>query len=252
MDASCIDKPRHTDVLLGRGVSTNRRAGNTYYRAIVSQHAEEYRNSTKTHKMQITRIVINHIHTLNPPGRFLEKETRSGRWKEVDMKRAHEKTAQALRDGALLRTKRPPLSDESLAELLSTDTEAKTHRRDISVDAADMMKEEVEEVRRVLYSPIFSAASNVDVSAAPDLSMVVTPCPISPCPSASASLNQDYHKDCCDGAFGGLTFHAVDCCCKANEKFDDLPIGDMTCSDDSIDSMVDMPDEDIFLLWLTC
>ena len=32
-----IDKPTHTDVLLGRGVGTNRHTGNTNFRLIVSQ-----------------------------------------------------------------------------------------------------------------------------------------------------------------------------------------------------------------------
>jgi hypothetical protein len=196
--------------------------------------------------MQITRIVINHIRTLNPPGRFLEKEARTGRWKEVDMKRAHEKTAQALRDGALLLNKRPQVSDEFIADLMSR--EAKNHRRDINVDSGDMRKEEEEEIRLTgLYSPIFSASA-VDLSAIPNLSMVVSPCPISPCPtSATASPSQHNHKDSFDGTFGGLSFHAVDCCCKEHEDFR-ASIGDITCSGD----MVDMPDEDIFLLWLTC
>ena len=33
-----VIKPTHTDVLLGRGVGTNRHAGNTNFRHIVSQH----------------------------------------------------------------------------------------------------------------------------------------------------------------------------------------------------------------------
>ena len=32
------DKPTHTDVLLGRGVATNRHPGNENFRAIVSRH----------------------------------------------------------------------------------------------------------------------------------------------------------------------------------------------------------------------
>ena len=32
-----VDKPTHTDVLLGRGVGTNRHAGNTNFRDIVAQ-----------------------------------------------------------------------------------------------------------------------------------------------------------------------------------------------------------------------
>lgn len=64
-------------------------------------------------KMLITAGVVDHIHTqLSPPGRFLEKDLDTGRWKEVDMKRAHEKTAQALRDGAALLRKSKRSSDE--------------------------------------------------------------------------------------------------------------------------------------------
>ena len=33
-----IDTLRHTDVLLGRGVGTNRRAGNIYFREVVNKH----------------------------------------------------------------------------------------------------------------------------------------------------------------------------------------------------------------------
>ena len=100
-DSDFVDKPTHTDVLLGRGVGTNRHSGNTHFRDIVSQRITAYATSTKSKKVEITRSVVDHIQTqLNPPGRFLEKDPATGRWKEVDMKRAHEKTAQALRDGA--------------------------------------------------------------------------------------------------------------------------------------------------------
>ena len=33
-----IDRPGHTDVLLGRGVGVNRSPGNIYFREVVSQH----------------------------------------------------------------------------------------------------------------------------------------------------------------------------------------------------------------------
>jgi hypothetical protein len=62
--------------------------------------------------MEITRSVINHIHALNPPGRFLEKDALTDSWKEASMKRAHEKAAQALRDGAATRRSKRPVSDE--------------------------------------------------------------------------------------------------------------------------------------------
>lgn len=45
-----IDKPTHTDVCLGRGVGTNRHAGNTYFRGIVSQHVVSYEKMMKRYQ----------------------------------------------------------------------------------------------------------------------------------------------------------------------------------------------------------
>jgi len=111
-----VVKPTHTDVLLGRGVGTNRHTGNTNFRHIVSKYVREYVTSTKTEKISITRGIDRVQTQLNPPGRFLEKDQHSGMWKEVDIKRAHEKTAQALRDGAAPLRKR--LSDEITSDPL--------------------------------------------------------------------------------------------------------------------------------------
>ncbi|KAK1740188.1 hypothetical protein QTG54_009138 [Skeletonema marinoi] len=265
INSDCIIKLTHTDVLLGRGVGTNRRAGNTYFREVVNQHVEEYLASTKTHKMEITRSVIDRIHALNPPGRFLEKDEVWGGWRECEMKRAHEKTAQALRDGAArLRTssKRSISSDAMITAQLSRP--AKKQRKDVEVNNLDdvsvgsaepvikvnlPMKEEEEEEEDIealitgLYSPIFSSATSVVDSAA-----VSPPCPISPCPSANSSVSQVNRKDSFDGTFGGLPFHIVDCNCLENDEFDIAPLEDVV----SLDGMVDMQDEDIFRLWLTC
>lgn len=93
------NKPTHNDVLLGRGVATNRHPGNENFRAIVSQHVEVYVVSTKKQKTSISRSIVEKVHKeLN--GKFLEKNPKTGLWHEVDDKRALEKTAQALRDGA--------------------------------------------------------------------------------------------------------------------------------------------------------
>jgi hypothetical protein len=80
--------------------------------------------------MKITRSIINHIHTLSPPGRFLEKDDMTGKWRECDIKRAHEKTAQALRDGAaLLRASKRSISDETILAQSSTTAKAKKQRK---------------------------------------------------------------------------------------------------------------------------
>ena len=69
--------------------------------------------STKKQKMMISRSVVEKIRKeLNPPGRFLQKDS-DGKWSEVPLKKALEKTAQALRDGAFRLKKEMELSDDS-------------------------------------------------------------------------------------------------------------------------------------------
>lgn len=59
------------------------------------------KTSTKKQKMLISRSIVEQVRTkLDPPGRFLERNADTSLWHEVDLKRALEKTAQALRDGA--------------------------------------------------------------------------------------------------------------------------------------------------------
>lgn len=100
-----------------------------------------------------------------------------------------------------------------------------------------------------LYSPIFSC--NYTSVASASAEFVSPPCPISPCPSASSTQSQTQQnnrkdrKDPFDETFGGLPFHYVDCYCQENET------ATMACSA-HLDGMVDMQDEDIFQLWMTC
>ena len=88
--------------------------------------------------MKITRSIIDHIHTLDPPGRFLEKDDVTGKWRECDIKRAHEKTAQALRDGAaLMRSSKRSISDETILAQPSTTAKAKKQRKNIFSSVTD-------------------------------------------------------------------------------------------------------------------
>jgi hypothetical protein len=50
--------------------------------------------------MKISRSVVDAVRSLNPPGRFLEKDPASGKWFDIGDRKAIEKTSQALRDGA--------------------------------------------------------------------------------------------------------------------------------------------------------
>jgi hypothetical protein len=57
-------------------------------------------SSTKRQKMQISRSIVDAVRSLDPPGRFLEKNLDTGLWSDSGHKKAVEKTSQALRDGA--------------------------------------------------------------------------------------------------------------------------------------------------------
>ena len=50
--------------------------------------------------MSISRSIVEAVRSLDPPGRFLEKDPNTGLWSDIGHKKAVEKTSQALRDGA--------------------------------------------------------------------------------------------------------------------------------------------------------
>ena len=56
--------------------------------------------STKRQKMSISRSVVEAVRSMDPPGRFLEKNAVTGLYSDIGERKAIEKTSQALRDGA--------------------------------------------------------------------------------------------------------------------------------------------------------
>jgi hypothetical protein len=50
--------------------------------------------------MAISRSIVEAVRSLDPPGRFLDKDPQTGLWYDIGHKKAVEKTSQALRDGA--------------------------------------------------------------------------------------------------------------------------------------------------------
>ena len=52
--------------------------------------------------MGISRSIVQAVRSLDPPGRFLDKDTVTGLWHDIGHKKAVEKTSQALRDGAAM------------------------------------------------------------------------------------------------------------------------------------------------------
>lgn len=94
--------PNANDVLCGRGGNINQHLGNITYRSYVQELKNKYNLTTnKEYKASISQSIVDRVHRMNPPGRFLKKESGGDcYWVEVDNAKAVSKTSQALREGA--------------------------------------------------------------------------------------------------------------------------------------------------------
>jgi len=61
-------------------------------------HRPDYVRAPKIQKPSVARVIVRAIRNGDPPGRFLRKDEKSGKWVEVGDKKAAEKTSQALRE----------------------------------------------------------------------------------------------------------------------------------------------------------
>ena len=94
--------PSANDVLAGKGHRTFKHPGNLTYRTIIKSLKPEYDAAPKSLKGVYGNQIINLIHSLSPPGRFLKKDKVSGSWIEVDNEEAVKRARQALRDSKKL------------------------------------------------------------------------------------------------------------------------------------------------------
>lgn len=94
--------PTKNDVLCGRsgfGGIKFRHEGNMHFRFLIEKNKEYYAyNASNQAKRNIASIVINHIRKLDPPGRFLTDDQRTGDWEEIPFAKAIVKTCQAFRE----------------------------------------------------------------------------------------------------------------------------------------------------------
>ncbi len=95
-----IHAPHPHDVLAGRGKSINHHPGNQYFISLIKPLKTDYVATPKQEKSMFARMVIQKVKNLNPPGRFLKQDPRTGLWYDIGEKKAILKTRQALREGA--------------------------------------------------------------------------------------------------------------------------------------------------------
>lgn len=82
--------------------------------------------------MSISRSIVQAVRSLDPPGRFLDKDTVTGLWHDIGHKKAVEKTSQALRDGAAMLRKQlsADLGDPNFLNAVFNDDVNKTNDAD--------------------------------------------------------------------------------------------------------------------------
>lgn len=96
-----IDGPGINDVMLGRGAGTNKHEGNIKFRDMCKDYQERYVAAINNYeKYIITMEIFERVRKLNPPGKFIDKDSKSKTWHEVDENRARRKISQALRENA--------------------------------------------------------------------------------------------------------------------------------------------------------
>jgi len=97
-----VNEPNRNDVLAGRGSRINNHEGNVRFRQFVLPFKLKYldKATKKIEKAHMCANIVNYVRSLNPPGRFLEKDPATGLWTEMGDERARKKAGQALREDA--------------------------------------------------------------------------------------------------------------------------------------------------------
>ncbi|KAL3811720.1 hypothetical protein ACHAXA_009494 [Cyclostephanos tholiformis] len=93
----------NNDVLCGRGCVVNSHPGNVQYREIVERKKRIYLTARfKREKRLIASSIVEEVHSMNPPGRFLMKDpVRNDVWQEIGDDKALQKTYSTLRENAV-------------------------------------------------------------------------------------------------------------------------------------------------------
>lgn len=95
-----IVTPNENDVLSGRGNFVNFHTGNERFRNLVKKHKIAYVECPKPKKGMFSKLIVDSIRSLDPPGRFLRQDPTTKLWEDIGDKKSLDKTRQALREGA--------------------------------------------------------------------------------------------------------------------------------------------------------
>lgn len=100
-ESDWVKEPSENDVLCGRGGSINSHPGNERFRLLVEKRKRVYLTARfKREKRLIASSIVSEIRALKPTGRFLSRDAKTGKWKDIGDEKARDKTSQALRENA--------------------------------------------------------------------------------------------------------------------------------------------------------
>jgi len=88
-----ITSPDPNDVLCGRGGGSQNHIGNKEYRAVISANKRRYIEASRRMKTLLVESIVKAVRMQNPPGRFLEKDSITGKWNDIGDKRAFAKVS---------------------------------------------------------------------------------------------------------------------------------------------------------------
>lgn len=123
------------DILCGRGGLTNHHRGNKRFRDIVALHRPDYVRAPKVQKPSVARVIVRAIRNGDPPGRFLKKDEKTGKWIDIGDRKAAEKTSQALREKAEDEQKGSVQSPAALAPKPSDDNKDGDNKKPATKEA---------------------------------------------------------------------------------------------------------------------
>lgn len=94
--------PNKNDVLCGRGGRINAHEGNVRFRELVKSVKMQYlsKRTKKMDKAHRAANIVAQVRSLDPPGRFLKEDAKTGMWLDIGDERARKKAGQALREDA--------------------------------------------------------------------------------------------------------------------------------------------------------
>ncbi len=81
------------DVICGRGYLASSHPGNLNFWSLIDQIKM---NCTATQRKPTAMMILNEIKSMNPPGRFVEKNEVTQSWDEIEKKEVFRKVSQAL------------------------------------------------------------------------------------------------------------------------------------------------------------